>query len=178
MTNARITGWLLIVTIGLLVGCGENAGSFTFEEESQEVTVEGGGPLVDLPGNALSVLKLNVDLEQQLEAHDADAAKAVYLEALVLEITDTEVGENDTDNFDFLDDVTIYVSAEGLERKQLAIVDPVPEGKQSVSFDVDSSIDLKPYIEEGMNLETEATGNRPEDNVSFKAVSTIRVDVL
>ena len=178
MSRSTWTTCLLALLVTLLAGCGDNLGSFTFDEESQEVVVEGSNVPVDLPGNALSVFKLNVNLEHELEKRDAKGAKAVYLEALALKITDTEVGSDDTDNFDFLDNVTIYVNADGQERKQLAILDPVPEGQQRVSFDVDSSIDLKPYIQEGMNLETEATGNKPEDNVSFKAVTTIRVDVL
>lgn len=171
----------LLLTLALVsLGCGDGGiGSFTFTEDSQETTVEGAGMLGGvLPDSAIDVFKLNINLEQELEKRDAKGAKAVYLTELELRITDTEEPEGDTDNFDFLDSITIDVAADDLESRQLATLDPVPEGERSVFLNVDDEIDLKPYIEAGMQLDTNASGSRPADDTSLKVVATIRVKVL
>ncbi|MGM0558006.1 MAG: hypothetical protein ACQEVA_16595 [Myxococcota bacterium] len=177
-THTLLLGLLTLALTSL--GCGGGGiGSFTFTEDSQEVTVEGAGTLGGvLPDEALSVFKLNVDLEQELEKRDAKGAKAVYLTDLQMQITDTEQPEGDTDNFDFLDAITIDVAADGQETRQLATLDPVPTGQTTITLDVDDGIDLKPYIEAGMNLDTNASGSRPADDTSLKVVATIRVKVL
>jgi hypothetical protein len=173
----------ILCVVALLVaslastGCGD-IGSFTFTEDSQEIVVEGSSLGGVLPESALSVFQLNINLEQELEERDADGAKAVYLTDLELQITDTEEPEGDTDNFDFLNSITIDVAADGLDTRQLAVRDPVPEGQRSVALDVDDDIDLKPYIEEGMSLQTDASGSQPPDDTSLKVVATLRVKVL
>jgi hypothetical protein len=170
----------LLVSTFAATGCGDNGlGSFTFTEDSQEVTVQGAGTLGGvLPDEALSVFKLNINLEQELEERDAKGAKAVYLTDLKMQITDTEQPEGDSDNFDFLDAITINVTADGQQARQLATLDPVPDGQSTISLNVDDDIDLKPYIEAGMNLQTDASGSRPADDTSLKVIATIRVRVL
>lgn len=170
---------IILLGMGLLLSaCGDGLGSFTFTEDSQEVVVEGSALGGVLPESALSLITLNVNLDQELEKRDAKQAKAVYLTGLDLQVTDTEQPEGDTDNFNFLNSITVYVNAEGQERQQLATREPVPEGQQSVALEVDDSIDLKPYIEAGMQLETDASGSQPADDTSVKVVATIRVRVL
>lgn len=169
---------VLLAALFGVAGCGELT-SFTFAERSDEQIIEGspdllpigdGGPLVRLP--------LRINLERQLDERDADGAKALYLEELDLIITETAIDDDDTDNFDFLDTLTIYVNGDGQERRLLASMDPVPEGEQRLSLEVDDSIDLKPYIEQGLTLEIKATGNQPEDDTSLVAETTIRVQVF
>ena len=179
MKNSVLIAVVLFVLPFGLLGCGDGLGSFSFTEESGETVVEGEGALGSvLPNGALDVFRLDINLEQELEKRDAKGAKAVYLTDLELQITDTEQPSGDSDNFDFLDSITIDVAADGQETRQLAVLDPVPEGQTTVALDVDDTIDLKPYIESGMRLETNASGNRPEDDTSLKVVATIRVQVL
>jgi hypothetical protein len=178
-TTRRLASLCLVgLLTALLVSCGD-IGSFEFTETSQEVTVEGSA-LSQLPvdnpfGEAL---KLNIDLDQELEARDATGASGVFLERLDLRITGTEMPEGDTDNFNFLDSLEIYANADGLDKKRVAIIEDVPQDKQRISLDTDSGVDLKPYVEQGMRLEATAQGSVPDDTTSLEAIATIRVEVL
>ncbi|MEM1347491.1 MAG: hypothetical protein AAGI01_02975, partial [Myxococcota bacterium] len=69
-------------------------------------------------------------------------------------------------------------SGSTLPRVLLAEIDPVPDGRTTLSFDVDDTLDLKPYVEEGMRLSTQGEASVPEDDVTLKAVLTLRVRVL
>lgn len=176
----RLLAILTVALVGLAAsGCGDSLASFTFTEDSQEVVVQGSalGQLpVDNPfGEAL---KLNINLDQQLEAHDATGASGVFLQGLELRITDTKQPEGDTDNFDFLDSLKIYASADGMDRKLVAEISDVPQGKQKISLDTKDNVDLKPYVEKGMKLAAEAQGSPPDDDTSLKAVATVRVEIL
>lgn len=173
---------LLIATLG---ACGENFGDITFTEESQEAIVMGssGGLLNMLPtNNLLPPLKLEIDLQEELDSQNAGPAKAVYLDALALTITPTSMPEGDTDNFDFVDKVDVYVestkSGSSLPKKQVAVLENVPQGKTTVDFTVIEDVDLKPYIEEGVRLTTTGNGEVPPDDTSFKAIVTIRAELL
>lgn len=166
----------VVSLLGLLFGsaCGD-LGSFTFTETSQAVTVQGSG-LGQLPvdnpfGEAL---RLNVNLDQELEKQDADGAKAVYLDGLDLRITE----DSDGRDFDFLDQLTFYASAEGMDKRQVAIIEDVPNGQSRISLDTDDNVNLKPYVEEGMRLEAEAEGSVPDDDTTLEAIATIRVKVI
>lgn len=164
--------------------CGDELGSISFTEESGESVVEGSANPLNmlLPAEVFPPLRLNINLQQELDAQNATGAKAVNLRALKLKITDTERPSGDTDDFDFLSKATLYVestkSGTTLERKQIATIDPVPSGQTEVAFDVDDSVDLKPYIEEGMRLTSSGSGSVPPDNVSLKAEITVRVRLL
>ena len=76
-----------------------------------------------------------------------------------------------------MESITLYANADGEERQRIAWKDPVPE-KDEFSFQTDPNVNLKPYIEKGMKLETEASGNRPDDDTSMKAEITLRVKTL
>lgn len=174
----------LLVSVFFSTSCGEGGlASFTFTETSQEVKVAGsglGGSCPPALGDLCftEALRLNINLDQELEARDAGPADGVFLDELDLEITDTEQPSGDTDNFDFLDSLTIYANADGLERTQVAIIESVPDGRQTISLQTDDDVNLKPFIEAGMTLESEVEGRPPEDDTSLQAVTTIRVELL
>jgi hypothetical protein len=151
--------------------------SFTFTQESNKQTVEGGNPVENLV-NSFSPFNFEINLDRQLEKRDADGAKEVNLQNLRLVVTNTDEHEEGEPNFDFLDSITFYANSENQDRKKLAWREQVPEGKQKLSFEVDSSINLKPYIKDGMTLETEAEGNRPEQDTTIKGVMTLEVRAL
>ena len=174
----QFVGLAALVTLtATALGC-NGVITFTIDEESGEQTVEGSSNPLDSFIPFDSPFSFNVNLEQQLEKRDAKGAKEVRLETLDLVVTDTEMQGDDTDNFDFLDSITFYVDADGLERRKLAWRDSVPEGKQRLSMQVDDSIDLKPYVEKGMTLETDAEASPPEDDTSIKGEITIWVKAL
>jgi hypothetical protein len=176
----RVSLLTVFVATFLLAACGDGGlASFTITEKSQEVTVEGsalGGLPVENPfGEAL---QLNVDLEQELESRDATGASGVFLQDLDLEITDTAMPEGDSDDFDFLTSLEVYANADGLDKKLVAIIEDVPEGKQKISLDTKSNVNLKPYVEKGMKLQATAQGSAPDDDTSLQAIAVIRIEVL
>ncbi len=168
-----------VVLTAFVSGCGDGLVSFTFSQDSQEVTVQGSGlgqlPIKNPFGEPL---KLNINLQQQLNKHDASGASGVFLQDLKLKITDTKMPPGDTDNFNFLDSLNIYASAKDMDRKLVATIKDVPRDKQTISLNTKDKVNLKAYVEKGMKLEAEASGSVPDDDTSLKAVATIRVEVL
>ena len=167
-----------------LLACAD-LGDVTFEEESAEAIVMGSGAsLLDaLPTQGLlPPLSLQIDLEEELERQDVGPARAVYLDALSLVITDSARPEGDSDDFDFIDAVDVYVESRlensSLKPRQIAQLASVPQGQTAVDFDVFEEVDLKPYIEEGVRLTTSGTGRVPADDTSLKALVTIRAELL
>lgn len=165
----------------LLTPACADVGSFRFTEESQPITVAGhtdltnGLPLVDLfPAQ----IPFEINLEQELEEQDASGARAVYLTELYFELTDESTGEN----FDFLDELRLSVaprdSSSSLLTQQIAVSDPVPQSQNRFHLEVQDDVDLKPYVEEGLRLRTNASGSAPADDVVFKVYATFRVQIL
>lgn len=187
--RSRLARLCLAIALGALAlpaaSCGDDGGSFTVTRESGESVVEGqSSPLDDvLPTRVIPSMRLEFDLQSELEERDAGAAKAVFVESIELVVTDSrKEGPEDVDNFDFLDNIEVYIASRkddtSLEERRIAVRDPVPEGRTSFQLDVESDIDIKPYVEEGVRLTTRGSGELPEDDVSIKAVVTLRIRVL
>ena len=161
---------ILIATTSLFVACG-NFGSFTFTEESDVIVVEGQGNL--LTNLFPTRIPMDIDLEQELEKQDASGAESVHLIDLYFEMED----DTDEEDFDFMDDITVDVSSESHPEKQLAWKDPIPTGTDRFELDVDDDLDLKPYAEEGLRLNTSVSGSSPDDDARFKVYAEFRVHV-
>ena len=187
MKSKHVLLALAIIASLSLLACGSaGIGSFDVTEESSEAVITGGGgsPLGDLLplNNLFPPMTLMISLEEELEEQNAEGAKAIFLQDLEMVITDTEQPEGDTDNFDFVDEVNVFVestkSGTTLEKKQIATLENVPEGQTSVSFTTENDVNLKPYVEEGMKLTTAGSGEVPEDDTSLKAIVTLTIQVL
>jgi|GEM_PF-2261663 hypothetical protein len=187
MKSKHVLLALAIIASLSLLACGSaGIGSFDVTEESSEAVITGGGgsPLGDLlpVNNLFPPMTLMINLEEELEEQNAEGAKAIFLQDLEMVITDTEQPEGDTDNFDFVDEVNVFVestkSGTTLEKKQIATLKDVPEGQTSVSFTTEKDVNLKPYVEEGMKLTTAGSGEVPEDDTSLKAIVTLTIQVL
>lgn len=175
---------LLVVVFASCQTC-TGVGSFTVTRTTATSVVEGSNsPLMDLlPPTVVPPLELNFDLQAELARQDAKGAKAVYLNGLVLQITDDAIeSADDTDNFDFLSRIEFYVESTDpdseLSRVRIASLDPVPEGKTELVLDTDDDVDLKPYAQEGIVLTTSGRGTVPSDDVSVEGVVTIEVETL
>lgn len=173
---------LLLLMIGFLACSTDDLSGFSISQESKSMTVLGGLGDVPLPTNALTTIPLTIDLKSELSSQNAEGAKAVYLEVLDLTITDKQMPEGDKDDFDFLKTISIYAESgqedSMLNRQKIAELISMPKGVKRIQLQTDDTIDLKPYIEEGIVLTSSATGNSPEDNTSFKAEITVRVQIL
>jgi len=175
----RLIGLLLIAALPLgVAGCNGGVITFTVTEESDEHVVEGSdNPLEDFVAFD-KPFTFDINLEQKLEKRDADGAKEIRLRELEMEVTDSKSSEGDTDNFDFLDSIEFYVNSENQDRKRVAWLDDVPTGRQTLTLNTDESINLKPYIEEGMTLESEADAEQPDDDTSIKGIVTLWIRAL
>lgn len=81
-------------------------------------------------------------------------------------------------SFDFLDSIRFYAEAEGLPRVLVAELAIVPDGVTELALDVESSVELQPYvIAPSMTLTTEATGVRPAEETTVVAEAIFDVDV-
>ena len=121
---------------------------------------------------------MEVNLEEELAEQDASGARAVYLRELYFELSE----ESDKRTFDFLDDITIHVASRKddseLSEAELAWRDPIPEGQVRFDLEVDDELDLKPFAEEGMRLNTRVAGSAPSQDARFKVYATFRVRVI
>lgn len=177
MTTPRtiaLSLFALILSGFVLTACG-GFGSFSFTEESQVIEVEGKNMFDAALGELFpATIPLTVDLEQRLEEQDASGARAVYLTELEFRMTD----DSDEEDFGFLDAIEhIRVDADDQEEQLLAWKDDIPE-EDSFFLDVDDDLDLKPYVESGMDLRTRVSGDQPNNDARFRVYATFRVQVL
>ncbi len=181
MTYHRFALSLFAIISTVLSGC-VGAGAFEVDVALQEQRVSG-SPLGGLLSGFFDVpVPLNVDLAAETAARDTRPAQHVRLIDLTLSITATEEADGDTDDFDFLDSVDVYVesaqSGSSLPRVRVATLYPAPRGARTVSFETDTSIDLLPYINEGARLTSSARGHAPPDDVSFDGRAALSVEVF
>ena len=54
----------------------------------------------------------------------------------------------------------------------------VPDGARQIAFETDTSVDLRPYINEGARLTSSAEGTVPPDDVTFDGQILLTVEVL
>ena len=163
-------------TLALTTGC-PNFGSFTFTEVSDVIEVEGqnaigsGTPLDDLIDTRVP---MEVNLQQELEEQDASSAESVHLIDLYFELED----DSDEEDFDFMDEITITVSSDNHAEAELAWKDPIPDGEERFELERDEDLDLKPYAEDGLRLNTDASGSAPEEDARFRVYAEFRVHVM
>lgn len=166
---------VLVALPAIATAC-SGIGAFSFTEESEPIVIEASPlPFSDLfPAQ----IPMEMNLEQELEEQDASGARSVTLTELYFETTD----DTEQDNFDFVDEVTIEISSQqsdsDLPDETLAWLDDVPEGESTIFLEVDDEIDLKPYAEEGLRMNTDASGSAPSQDVEFKVFAKFRVDVI
>lgn len=183
MKSKWMMGGVSVLMFLSVIACGDDLTSITFTEQSQEAVVMGrAGIMLPLPINVIPAMTLNINLQDELDAQSAGAAKAVYLDAIDLKITDTKIADGDTDSFDFIKKVEVYVestkSSTQLQKVKIATISEVPKGQTTISLQTESNIDLKPYIEEGVRLTTSGSGDVPPDDVSLVAIVTLKVQIL
>ncbi len=166
---------MLWVSLALLAGCG--VADFEVEQEVPEQRILGNS--LPQPIGELLPIPLDIDITAELEAMDTGPIDRIVLSELRLEITDTERPAGDTDTWEFVTSIQVFVRSTkpdtNLPRYEIAKKD-FPGSVDSFTFSVDASIDLEPYIEEGAVVDTVGRGNVPADDVWYRgqAVFTVR----
>lgn len=157
----------------LVAGCG--ALDFDVSEGIPQQRLPG-DPVAAAAGNLLasafpSAFNFNIDLKAQQQAHDTGPIDSVHMKSLTLTIDPS----SPTQNFDWLDDAHIFVEAQGLPKKEVAHIQPVPKGAKTISFTIDMSVDVKPYIDKGITVSTSATAHASAQDVVFAGTAVFRV---
>ena len=157
-----------------LAGCG----SFDFEvtRPIDEVLIEGVAQMADdalLPTDLLPT--------QQWDSALPGVPAGIFLERFTLEITDTLDDSESPDSFGFVDSIVFYVDPSDptsrLPRHFLAWSAGRSKGA-TLDLVVNRAVNLLPYIQAGIVVLSEIDGRRPPDDVSFRGVATLGVDLL
>lgn len=162
-----------------ITGCFGGTGilSFPIERSIDEQLVQG-SPLAAIFPFAIP---MNVDLASETSARGTGPANHVYLRSLVLDVTSTAEPDGDTDDFDFLTSVDIFIEStkagSTLPRVRIAHISNVPRDAKHISF-VSDRVDLIDYVNEGARLTSEADGSVPPDDVTFDGEIALSVEVL
>jgi len=157
-----------------LAGCG--VADFDVSQSVVEQRVQGSplpGPLA-----VLFPLPLDIDISQQIKQMETGPIDSVTLSELTLTITATAMPSGDSDDWSFVDAIHVFVksSKSGSTLPRVEIAKAIAPGSvTTLAFDVNSDVDLQPYIEEGSIVEGESSGRAPEDDVSYagKGVFTV-----
>lgn len=155
---------LLIPILGILLigGCQKIKDITTFKiRHETEVTIPGQntgiGELLSLPR-----AEIQTSSEQKFENNNtrANLVEEVVLNELVLTITAPE-----NENFDFLNEINIYMKADGEEGALIASKSNIPEdGSRSLELET-TGINLRPYIiKETYTIRTEAKTDQVLDH--------------
>ena len=98
---------------------------------------------IDLPFD-LPTPTITTNIEQEMEENNSRKDLIEYAALKELEFTITSPA---TADFDFLNEVEIFIRAEGIEQKKIAEVHSIPEtGLKIIKLDVVKNVDLQNYI--------------------------------
>lgn len=166
-----------LVFLTILPSCNRDVIEIKFKlNYSTNFTIESGG-LLNFPLDFFTP-DVTTNAESEFEANDTrkDKVKEVSLDELVLTITAPE-GRS----FDFLKDIYLFISAEGLEEQQYAFYEDVPDGLTRLELNA-TGIDLASYIkEEKFKLRSECVLDRTlTQNIDVQAdmVFNVRANPL
>jgi hypothetical protein len=165
--------WLCL----FVAGCG--VADFDVDQPVIEQMVQGSpipGPL-----QVLFPIPLNIDISAQIKAMDSGPIDSVTLKALTLSITKTDEPSGDSDDWSFLTSVDVFVastkSGTTLPKVKIAHVTS-PGAVRDCKFALDGNVNLKPYIDEGSEVDGMSSGMAPPDDVSYDGLATFTVHPL
>ena len=166
-----------LVLTCLLAGCGVT--DFDVSQPVPEQMVVGSS----LPGPLATLfpLPLSLDLSSKIKAQDTGPIGSVTLASLTLTITTTDKPSGDADDWSFVQHVDVFVEStkQGttLPKVKLASAES-PGPVQEMRFTVDSTVDVKPYVDEGSQIDTTGMGTAPPDDVSYDGVGVFTAHPL
>jgi len=178
----RLIHAVTIAATLLLIGCdGKTLGSISADEELPATRVEGAGLTGILP-TTFSPFNLDVESSQAFRSADYDIINEIKITGITLRIlpesqnAETDRSENGiADDFSFINTLSLYIQADingASERELLAELpdrwNEMSKGLQEFSM-VMQNLDILQYVEAegGYRIESEASGNPPDDDVVF-----------
>jgi len=169
-----------LAALAALTSCA-GIGDFDVERSIAEQRIEG-NPLAGVLSDLFAVpIPMDVDIASETSARDTGPAKSAHLRDLELRITATSEGPSDTDDFEFLDSVNVFIEStrqgSSLPRVRIAQALDIAAGRD-LSFEAVRSVDVLPYADEGSRFVSEVEGSVPRDDVSFAGSFTLRVELF
>jgi hypothetical protein len=149
-------------------GCG--IADFDVEQPVPAQTIRGSG--LPAPLAAIFPLPFNLDISSKIKAKDTGPIDGVTLSSLTLAITSSG------GDWSFVTSIDVFVSStksgSALPRAKIASVSS-PGAVRTLSFHVESGVNLKPYIDEGSQVDSAGMGTQPTQDVTFdgKGVFTV-----
>ncbi|MGV6860206.1 MAG: hypothetical protein ACWA41_00450 [Putridiphycobacter sp.] len=149
---------IFLLTFTVLVGCKKLAKKTQFYiEENTETTIPATMG-INAPFN-LPTPTVTTNYEQTLEENDTrkDLIEYANLVTLVVDVLSPESA-----NFNFLNDIDIYINADNLEKQKIAEKHDIPENDlKSIALEIIPDIDLTDYIKaDQYQIETTVTTDK------------------
>ncbi|HEY0190871.1 MAG TPA: hypothetical protein VGC42_07080 [Kofleriaceae bacterium] len=162
---------LLAVSVVMAVtatGCG--IADFDISQPVPSQTIQGSG----IPGPLAGIfpLPLNLDLDSKIKAKNTGPIDSVTLSSLDLTITSTG------GDWSFVSSIDVFVEStkQGTALPKVKIASVGAPGKvRSLSFKVEDGVNLKPYIEEGSQVDSNGSGTAPSQDTTFNGTSVFTV---
>jgi hypothetical protein len=151
-------------------GCG--IADFDVEQPVPAQTIQGSG--LPAPLAAIFPLPLNLDISSKIKARDTGPIDGVTLSSLTLDISSSG------GDWSFVSSIDVFVSSSksgsGLPRAKIASV-ASPGAVRTLSFRVEG-VNLKPYIDEGSQVDSAGMGTQPTQDVTFSGKGVFTVHPL
>jgi hypothetical protein len=161
------SAWYLILAAS---GCG--IADFDVTQTVPQQTIPGSG--IPAPLASLFPVPINLDLSSKIKAMNTGPIDSVTLSSLELTIRSPSDGSED---WSFVDKVDLFVastrSGSTLPRVKLATVSG-PTGAV-LKFDVDGSVNLKDYVDEGSQIDSTGSGTAPVHDITYDGVGVFTV---
>ena len=151
-------------------GCG--IADFDVEQPVPAQTIQGSG--LPAPLAAIFPLPLDLDISSKIKARDTGPIDGVTLSSLTLDITSSG------GDWSFVTSIDVFVastkSGSTLPRTKIASV-ASPGAVRTLSFRVEG-VNLKPYIDEGSQVDSAGMGTQPTQDMTFDGQGVFTVHPL
>jgi len=132
------------------------------------------GSTVPTPISTLFPVPLSLDLSSKIKQQNTGAINSVTLSSLELTITAPANGSVD---WSFVDQVDLFVESTktGTTLAKVKLASATKPTGQVLNFTVEGGVNLKPYVDEGAQVDSSGTGHAPSATVTYdgKAVFTV-----
>lgn len=161
-----------LLPCALVAGCGIT--DFDITQPIPEQTIQGSpipGPLA-----ALFPIPLNIDIGAQIKAMHTGPIDSVTLASLELDITTPAAAD-----WSFVTQIDVFVAStkSGSSLPKVKLAHATSPGKvRAIHFTLDGNVNLKPYIDEGSQVDGQSSGNAPPDNTSYSGSARFTVHPL
>lgn len=178
----RFSLFLMSISAVLFSGCGLLA--FDITQELDEVVIPGMNPAYQQFNSSIifPATPININLGAEIAAQGTGPATSAAIKELTLYVTSkAKASPTDEDYFDFFKTINLYIEGTGpkaIPRQKLAWIKAVPDKAETLHFEINDSLDLLPYIQDGCRIVSDvAPLMLPKDPISYKGtiIITIRV---